>query len=51
MTWRKLMQKQSMLALFALLLAAPSFAQEKPNILIIWGDDIGPYDTQDAIVA
>lgn len=23
---------------------APAIAQEKPNILIIWGDDIGPYN-------
>ena len=23
------------------ILAAPAFAQDKPNILVIWGDDIG----------
>lgn len=25
-------------------LAGPALAQDKPNILIIWGDDIGPYN-------
>jgi arylsulfatase len=29
------------LALAAFSLAAPAWAQEKPNILVIWGDDIG----------
>ena len=28
----------------ALLLAGSAMAQDKPNILIIWGDDIGPYN-------
>ncbi|MEH6587620.1 MAG: arylsulfatase [Halioglobus sp.] len=30
--------------LLALLLPATAMAQDKPNILIIWGDDIGPYN-------
>ena len=28
-------------ALAALLLAVPAVAQDKPNILVVWGDDIG----------
>ena len=28
-------------ALAALLLAIPAAAQDKPNILVVWGDDIG----------
>jgi arylsulfatase len=31
------------LAVFAIV-AGPAVAQDKPNILIIWGDDIGPYN-------
>ena len=27
-----------------LVLAAATYAAEKPNILIIWGDDIGPFN-------
>ena len=27
--------------LLACSVAAPAFAQQKPNILVIWGDDIG----------
>lgn len=30
--------------LTSIALAAPAISQEKPNILIIWGDDIGPYN-------
>ena len=28
----------------SLILAAPAFAQKKPNILVIWGDDIGGFN-------
>lgn len=28
----------------ALLIAAPASAQDQPNILIIWGDDVGAYN-------
>ncbi len=27
--------------LFAALCGTPGFAQDKPNVLVIWGDDIG----------
>ena len=30
--------------LFAALCATPGFAQDRPNILVIWGDDIGQYN-------
>ena len=33
--WRR----AALLALFAI--SAPAFAQDKPNILVIWGDDVG----------
>ena len=32
------------LALILLLMGSVAQAQDKPNILIIWGDDIGPYN-------
>ena len=32
------------LALMAVILSTTAFAQDKPNILIIWGDDIGQYN-------
>jgi arylsulfatase A-like enzyme len=35
---------RSSLALFVLLLACVTQAADKPNILIIWGDDIGPFN-------
>ena len=31
----------TILCLITLAYGAPAFAQEKPNILVIWGDDIG----------
>ncbi len=31
-------------ALFSLLLAIPAAAQDRPNILVIWGDDIGQFN-------
>ena len=31
-------------AALAVLLAGPVAAQDQPNILIIWGDDIGPFN-------
>ena len=34
----------AVLGLAAMVLATPAMAQDKPNILIIWGDDIGPYN-------
>jgi len=35
------MRKHTFISAFLLLLGAGLFAQEKPNILVIWGDDIG----------
>ena len=34
-------QKLVTLATLCLLMAASIYAQKKPNILVIWGDDIG----------
>ena len=31
-------------ALITLMISAPGFAAEKPNILVIWGDDVGMYN-------
>ncbi|MGD8440811.1 MAG: arylsulfatase, partial [Holophagae bacterium] len=31
-------------ALLAAVAAAPAAAQDKPNILVIWGDDIGTWN-------
>jgi arylsulfatase len=33
----------AIIGLVIMALATPAMAQDKPNILIIWGDDIGPY--------
>jgi hypothetical protein len=31
-------------ALITLMISASAFATEKPNILVIWGDDVGMYN-------
>lgn len=33
-----------MMAYATLLLSLPAYAAEKPNMLMIWGDDIGPFN-------
>ena len=40
----KTLFKSAVALLFAALLATPAFAQDRPNILVIWGDDIGQYN-------
>ena len=41
---RKLSAVIAATGLFAISAVVPVAAQEKPNILIIWGDDIGPFN-------
>lgn len=35
------------ISLLALALCAPAFAADKPNILVIWGDDVGFWNISD----
>ena len=38
-----------LLTLMTMLAGTQSFAAEKPNILVIWGDDIGTHNINPAI--